>query len=350
MPDLRQAWPRASHPRPIVLIGAGAIARTAHLPAYARLHYPVAGLYDIDAGRARAAADAFGLSVFTSLADAIRAENAVFDLAVPGDQVLSVLEQLPAGSAVLIQKPMGPDLATARRILEACARRRFIAAINFQLRFSPGMLALKDLVDQGTLGKLVDIDVRLVVEQPWHNWTFLKGAPRLEVVYHSIHYIDAIRWLAGEPRGVYCRGVGHPATPQLQDTRTSMILDYGDRLRCSLVMNHTHRNGPRQRMSQIMIEGTDGAARMTMGVNLSYPSGPPDTMETARGETWTEVPLRGSWFTEAFEGPMSNLQRFAAGEDTVLVGSVEDAIKTMAVVEACYQSSAAGATPIPSCE
>ena len=47
---------------------------------------------------------------------------------------------------------------------------------------------------------------------------------------------------------------------------------------------------------------------------------------------------------------MSNLQRFAAGEDTVLVGSVEDAIKTMAVVEACYTSSAGGATPIPPCE
>lgn len=350
MPDLRQAWPRASHPRPIALIGAGAIARTAHLPAYTRLHYPVAGIYDINAGHARATADAFALTTFGSLAEAVRAPNAVFDLAVPGDQVLSILEQLPEGSVVLIQKPMGPDLATARRILEVCTRRRFIAAINFQLRFSPGMLALQDLVSQGALGELVDIDVRLVVEQPWQNWTFLEGAPRLEVVYHSIHYIDAIRWLAGEPRGVYCRGVGHPSTPQLRDTRTSMILDYGDRLRCSLVMNHTHRHGPRQRMSQIMVEGLDGAARLTMGVNLSYPSGPPDSMEIARGETWTELPLRGSWFTEAFEGPMSNLQRFAAGEDSVLVGSVHDAIKTMAVVEACYESSTAGATPISPCE
>jgi predicted dehydrogenase len=100
-------------------------------------------------------------------------------------------------------------------------------------------------------------------------------------------------------------------------------------------------------MSQIMVEGLDGAARLTMGVNLSYPSGPPDTMEIARGETWTDVPLRGSWFTEAFEGPMSNLQRFVAGEDQVLVGSIDDAIKTMAVVEACYASSAGGGTPIP---
>ena len=59
------------------------------------------------------------------------------------------------------------------------------------------------------------------------------------------------------------------------------------------------------------------------------------------------MPLRGSWFTEAFEGPMSNLQRFVAGEDTTLVGAVDDAIKTMALVEACYESSARGGTPIP---
>ena len=44
---------------------------------------------------------------------------------------------------------------------------------------------------------------------------------------------------------------------------------------------------------------------------------------------------------------MSNLQRFVAGEDTTLVGAVDDAIKTMALVEACYESSARGGTPVP---
>ena len=97
----------------------------------------------------------------------------------------------------------------------------------------------------------------------------------------------------------------------------------------------------------MMVEGLAGAARLTWGVNFAYPSGPPDTMETYSDGAWTNLPLRGSWFTEAFEGPMSNLQRFVAGEDAVLVGSVHDAIHTMAVVEACYVASATGGTPIP---
>jgi hypothetical protein len=44
---------------------------------------------------------------------------------------------------------------------------------------------------------------------------------------------------------------------------------------------------------------------------------------------------------------MSNLQRFISGEDAALVSPVEDAVRTMALVEACYLSSAGGSTPIP---
>ena len=44
---------------------------------------------------------------------------------------------------------------------------------------------------------------------------------------------------------------------------------------------------------------------------------------------------------------MANLQRFVAGEDTRLISPIEDACRTMALVEACYESSARGGTPIP---
>jgi predicted dehydrogenase len=349
-PDLTQAWPRPSHPLPIVVIGAGAIVRTAHLPVYRRLGFPVAGIFDINPEQARLTAQDFAIeTAYRTLGDlAGQTTRAVFDLAVPGDQIVGILEQLPRGSAVLMQKPMGQNLAEAKRILACCVERDLMAAVNFQLRFSPGMLALQDAIASGLLGRIVDIDVRIVIDQPWHLWPFMESAPHVEVPYHSIHYLDAIRGLAGEPSGVYCKSVGHPSFPRLRDARSSIILDYGDGLRCSLVMNHTHRAGPRHRASQILVEGLDGAVRLTWGVNLNYPAGPADTMEMAMGQEWIEVPLRGSWFIEAFEGPMSNLQRFVAGEDKTLVGAVGDAIKTMALVEACSESSARGATPIPS--
>jgi predicted dehydrogenase len=142
--------------------------------------------------------------------------------------------------------------------------------------------------------------------------------------------------------------VRHPDLADYPDVRTSIILDYGDWIRCSLALNHTHTCGTRDAVSQLKVEGTRGAAIAKMGVNLNYPHGEPDTLEIATGDAgWATVPLRGGWFLEAFEGPMANLQRVVAGEDTALVSSVEDAFRTMAVVEACYESSARGATPVP---
>jgi predicted dehydrogenase len=345
---LRQAWPAPSHPRPIVMIGAGAIVRTAHLPAYRRLGLPIAGIFDIRADAAQTTALTFNLpTVFATLDEAASRTDAVFDVAVPGDQIQTIVQRLPAGSAVLIQKPMGENLDAARQILATCRGRRLVAALNFQLRFSPNMLALRQLVEEQRLGELTDVEVRVVDRQPWEQWSFMQGAPRLEVLYHSIHYLDAIRALAGEPDGVLCRAVAHPALPAFRDTRSSIILGYGDRIRCSLTLNHTHALGPRHRTSMFKVEGTAGAAVLTMGVNLDYPSGPPDQLEVALDNgSWETVPLRGSWFTEAFEGPMSNLQRFVAGEDAALVSPVDDAVKTMALVEACYRSSQGGATAI----
>src|SRR5256885_2593896 len=262
MGDLMQAWPRPTAPRPIVIIGAGGIVRTAHLPTYRALGFPVAGVFDLRPEAARSTADAFAIAtVFPTLAAAAATHDAVFDLAVPGDQILGILAQLPRGAAVLVQKPMGPDLAAAAAIRACCRERGLTAAVNFQLRFCPNVLALRDLLSRGALGDVVDVEVRIVIDQPWHLWPFLRGAPRLEVPYHSIHYLDAIRWLVGEPDGVDCPVVRHPSFPDLADTRSSILLAFGDPIRCSLTLNHTHRAGPKHRTSQIVVEGTRGAAR-----------------------------------------------------------------------------------------
>ena len=349
MTHLRQAWAVPARPRPIVIIGAGGVVSTAHLPVYQRLKFPVAGIYDINPDASRDTASRFGVStVFATLAEAAAAADAIFDLAVPGDQIAGVLKELPRGSSVLIQKPMGEDLAAARSIADICRERGLVAAMNFQLRFSPNVLALRDLLAARRLGEIVDIEVRLVVKQPWHLWKFLEQAPRLEILYHSIHYLDLIRALAGEPRGVYCRAVAHPSMPEFQDTRSTIILDYGNALRCSLLLNHTYQQQGAHGASFLKVEGTSGAAQLTLGVNIDYPNGPHDTLEVAlENGCWQHVALRGSWFIEAFEGPMSNLQRFVAGEDAALISPVDDAIKTMALVEACYLSSASGGTPVP---
>src|SRR3984957_21160139 len=115
---LRQSWQRPSAPKPIVVIGAGSIVRDAHLPVYKRLGFPVAGIFDVNPKASAERAAAFSIPrVFESIDDAASMRDVVFDVAIPPNNIASVIERLPQGAAVLIQKPMGRDLADARRIV-----------------------------------------------------------------------------------------------------------------------------------------------------------------------------------------------------------------------------------------
>jgi predicted dehydrogenase len=345
--SLVQSWPKPSSPRPIVTFGAGSIVGDAHFPAYRKGGFPVAGLYDPDQAKAEKLANAWGVKAFRSIEEAAAVEGAIFDLATPPIKHADVLAALPDGAVALIQKPMGGDLAEATRILEICRRKKLKAAVNFQLRFAPMMLALKDAIAKGWLGEVVDFDAWLALATPWQLWEFLLKAPRVEIAMHSIHYLDLIRQLLGDPRGVHAKTLGHPSHTVAQ-TRTSAILDYGERVRCALSINHDHKFGRKYQACEFRICGTEGAAYLKLGLNLDYPRGEPDILEIypKGGSDWVNVPLEGAWFPDAFVGRMANVQRFAAGEDAELVSSVEDAWNTMALVEAAYQSSTAPATPL----
>lgn len=347
-PPLRQAWDRPANPRPIVVIGTGGIARDAHLPAYRKAGLPVCGVYDPDQARAAALAAEFGVAhVYPTLASAAAQADAVFDVAAPPMAHLAILEALPPGATVLLQKPMGLDLDAARAIRSAVHARGQTAAVNFQLRYAPMMLALADCLARGDLGTLLEIEVHLNLATPWHLFPHLVPNPRVEIVSHSIHYLDAIRALAGNPRGVFARGFGYPCSP-LADTRTTIILDYPAPLRVTLSINHHHDFARQFQDAAFRVEGTEGAAMVKLGLLLDYPVGEPDELWIVRrGGDWQQVPLAGGWFPDAFLGPMCNLQRFASGEDTRLATQVDDAWQTMALVEACYAAARQPAFPIP---
>ncbi|WP_159589007.1 Gfo/Idh/MocA family protein [Chelativorans xinjiangense] len=344
---LAQSWPAPKDPRPIVTFGAGSIVGDAHFPAYRKAGFPVAGLYDPDCEKVEKLAAEWGVKAFASVEEAAAVEGAVFDLATPPARHVDVLRVLPDGAAALIQKPMGSDLDGATEILTVCRQKNLRAAVNFQLRFAPMMLALKDAIAKRYLGEVVDFDAWLALATPWQLWPFLKGLPRIEIAMHSIHYLDLIRQVLGDPKGVYAKTLGHP-NHDVAQTRTSAILDYGEKVRCALSVNHDHDFGRRYQACEFRICGTKGAAYLKLGVNLDYPRGEPDILEIHPdgGEGWVNVPLEGAWFPDAFAGRMANLQRFASGEDADLVSSVEDAWNTMALVEAAYRSSAAPATSL----
>ena len=345
----------ASQPRPIVVIGAGGIARDAHLPAYRKASLPVAAVVDADHSRASSLARDFSIPYAAgSIEEAIGRTpgDKVFDVAVPAPALLKVLPLLPDGAAVLIQKPMGETLGEAHQIVDLCHRKGLIAAVNFQLRWAPVMLGARRITEAGLLGQLHDIEVQVSVHMPWQLWSFLSTAPRLEILYHSIHYIDLVRSWLGNPCGVYAKTVRSPRTADLAPTKTILTMDYGDWMRVHISTNHSHDFSSQMQRSYVQWEGTIGAMRAVMGVNLDYPRGKPDSLSYIRQAKnadggWRTLPTEGNWFPDAFIGSMTSLQRYVTGESNTLPTRVEDALDTMRVVEAAYLSSEQGGVALP---
>jgi len=342
------------HPRPIVSIGAGGIVRDAHYPAYVKAGFSIAGLFDLDSQQASAMAQKFNVSmVYESLTDAATQapEEAIFDVAVPASAILDVLSALPDGRPVLIQKPMGENLTQAREILALCQAKKLTAAINFQMRYAPFIIAARSLIEQGIIGQVHDMEVRVTVYTPWQMWPFLEQVPYAEMLYHSIHYIDLVRSFMGEPQGIYAKSVRHPDVMKMDGSRTNIIFDYGDVTRVNVETNHQHKYGLRHQESYVKWEGTEGAIKAKMGLLMNYPDGEPDAFEycvlrDGEAPAWNSVDIEGTWFPDAFIGSISSLMRYVEGSTDVLPTAVEDAFQTMAVVEAACQSSAAGATSL----
>jgi len=346
VPELQQTWPLPGNPCPIIIIGAGDIVKTAHLPAYTKFGMPVAGIFDVNQTTARELAAQFGVpTVFDSLSAAIdgAGQKCVFDLALPPAAILPTVQRLPEHAVTLIQKPLGENLAETRKIISAIDRRHITAATNFQLRFTPSMLAIRDAFRRGLLGEIVDVDVHLAVYMPWENWSFIPQLDAVEIPLHSIHYLDWIRSLLGEPESVYAKSVAHPRYPDQADARSSIILDYGNQIRCCLSLNHTYTYGPEHVEATIRVEGTMGCARLHLGYLVDYINPSPERLQIATNDAvWTDISLSGERVPDAFGAVMANLQRFAASEDGVLETDVHDSFHTMALVAAALESSRRG--------
>ncbi len=354
--DIKQSASLPTNPPPIMSIGLGGIVHDAHYPAYQIAGFEVMGGYDLNPDRAKMMQEKFSIpTLYSSIEELVEdaPHDVIYDIAVPGSAVLDVLKGLPDESAVLIQKPMGEDLKQAEAILSLCRQKELAAALNFQLRYAPFMIAAHDMIDRGLIGELYDIEARIQVTTPWHLWEFLYPVPRMEILYHSIHYVDLLRSFVGNPSGVYAKTINHPASTQIVGgTRSTIIMDYDHNPRVTISTNHNHIYDIEKQESFFKFEGSKGAIKITAGLLMNYPEGLPDRFEyillDEQDKGWQTIDIQGSWFPEAFIGTMSNLMRYVNGETNQLPTSVEDAIHTMAVVEAAYTSSQIGGTPIKS--
>ena len=341
----KQVWPSKTD-YAIGICGTGGIVNDAHLPAYRKAGFRSESIYDVDQSRAEETAARFGIprvcDSLYSLAEGVD----IVDVAVPAWENERVVEELTqVGVALLLQKPLAEDWKTALWMVERIRAAGLPAAVNQQMRWEPGVRSCRHLLSEGILGAAYDIAFHVFVDTPWHLWRWLSEKETIEVLYHSIHYLDSIRYLTGlELHRLYCSGSRRPDYAVQGETRTCTHLTFAGDLRATVLCNHHVEWGRSGQQSEFRIDATDGMAVRQLGLLLNYPKGAPDALRnfTRADGQWRQATFEETWFPDAFVGPMTSLMRALNGEIVKPETDIEDNLQTLRLVFAAYESMRTG--------
>jgi predicted dehydrogenase len=330
--------------RGIGIVGAGAIVDAAHLPAYRQAGFNVVAIADTDSRAAQRAAAKWEIPRVYDHAQGLLDDDGVdiIDIAVsPEAQPAIAHSAIATGRSVLCQKPLAPDLKAAGELVSAASHAGVRLAVNQQMRWEPVVRANKLLLEAGHFGvpagALYDVDVAT----PWESWPWLAAVGQLEYRYHSIHYLDSVRYLFGDPVAVTASVARYPGQTVEGETRTFTVLEYTGTLTVAILVNHN--NWSTQPRAVIRCEGTAGRSEGRLGLFEDYPTGGPHSISfEERGEHGiSSRTFDERWFPDAFAGPMAELQ-LAIEEDREPLTSGRDNLATLALVDAAYRSATDG--------
>ena len=334
------------HKVPIAIVGAGVIVDVAHLPAYSAAGLEVVGIYDLDAERASTVAEKHGIETVYPSLEALLADQRVrvVDIAVVADAQPDIAEAaIAAGKHLLCQKPFVPDLARGRELIALAGAAGVHLVVNQQMRSDEGIAVARAVLKAGWIGDPIAMSFNVDIGTDWSAWPWLVSSERLEINFHSIHYLDSIRSILGDPTTVFCVGGRRPGQIVKGETRTMSTLAFSNGTNAVLHVNHENLGGDNR--AEFRLDGSEGSVRGTLGLLYNYPHGRPDTVEVFSSslptDGWLSYPVTKRWLPDAFIGPMASLLRWiATGERSATAAA--DNLSTLALVEALYRSMDSG--------
>jgi predicted dehydrogenase len=338
--DFKPAMPRRLD-HGIGIVGAGGVVNYAHLPAYAKAGFKVVAITDTHRERAEQAARAHDVPRVYSKADELvnDREVEIVDIAVYPWETVAIGEQaVRGGKHILCQKPLSDEYPKAARLVGMADQYGLKMAVNQQMRWTVAINGAKQLISQGWLGIPTYGTIQVHCLTDWSMWPWMYSRKRLEVLNHSIHYVDSLRHLFGSPDRVFTSGSRMPSEPTEAETRTLTIWEYDSGLRVLIDVNHGVWQDDRYAIFRF--EGTEGVIKGTIGLMYNYPTGRPDTLEFMSKKSsgyWFSARNDAMWIPDAFVGPMASLMRAIENGSEPLT-SGHDNLKTLQVVFAEYRS------------
>jgi len=249
------------------VVGLGAVAQSAVLPAFARAAHNsrLVAVISRDRAKAQAAAEQFRASAYQldEFRQCLQREdvNALY-IALPTSLHCDyTVEAARAGIHVVCEAPMAIVADECRRMIRTCQTNRTKLMLAYRFHFRPASLKALELTRAGEIGlpKTVSSDFTLRVEDP--DSPYLQRRMGGGTVYNlGVECINAARSVLGaEPAQVMAMTArtGRRYGGDVDEGAVALIRFPGERLA------HFHTSFGEERTSALTIFGEDGLLRLT---------------------------------------------------------------------------------------
>jgi myo-inositol 2-dehydrogenase/D-chiro-inositol 1-dehydrogenase len=184
----------------------------------------------------RAAADHPGVNLYGDYREMLERDDLdVVSVVVPNmlhhEMGMAVLE---SGRHLLLEKPMALTVAECDQLVELAETQQRILAVGHELRLSSLWGQVKQLIEEGTVGRVqyVLVELSRFPYRPGSDgWRYDRQRVGSWILEEPIHFFDLARWYlegSGDPVSIYARANSRdPARPQLADN-FSAIVNYTD--------------------------------------------------------------------------------------------------------------------------
>jgi UDP-N-acetyl-2-amino-2-deoxyglucuronate dehydrogenase len=141
---------------------------------------------------------------------------------------------LQSGKHVLCEKPMAINFEDCEQMIIESDKAQKNLFIVKQNRFNPPVEALKALIDKGTLGKIINVEVNCFWNrnQQYYKESDWKGKKSLDggtLFTQFSHFIDLLYWLAGDVNKInaFGKNIIHGNLIEFEDTGV-IILEFAN--------------------------------------------------------------------------------------------------------------------------
>lgn len=329
------------------LIGCGFFAIN-HLHAWRdAVGVDIVAICDANAERLKLVGDQFGITQRYQDAEQMLAQEALdfVDIATTVQSHRSLVERAAAQKIpVICQKPFAPNLVDAKAMVAACATANVPLMVHENFRWQSTIQGVKHIVAAGEIGDIFwgRISFRSAYDV-FSGQPYLAEGQRFIVEDLGIHALDVARFLMGDAHNVSARIKRVNPKIKGEDVAT-MLLDHGHGatsvVDCSYATRLETEPFPE---TLIELDGSLGTLRLGQGYKL--------TVTSPSGTRHQDVsPPLLPWASR----PWHNIQESVALIQQHWVNCLNsktepetcgrDNLKTLALVEAVYESAATGQT------